>query len=373
MARWKSMSLRENSSCGTSADIQNGGKLVCVGFGVSSISNLRFEQMSTVTEPDTAGVFSCVVDDDPRFHFDALRWFATLTGVAGVSSSDLVVNCVGSQSSRALEYLRLAGVGVREIRRFDASSVHCNKIAGALALTAEADDVVVLTDTDVVVLEDVRQIGVPPRTVGFKTVDGPNPPLDVLRRVFDDASIPYPPAVSFDWWFDNPGEETFETNANGGLYVLRGDLLNELAPQWADWARWLLRRRGILSSWEAHVDQVAMALTLASMQVDPLLLGVRWNFPSHVLEWIPNEVPTPAVIHYHRHVADSGMLGYVGVPAVDEAIGRANKAIGAVWSDVFAGKRAKHGVARFVRAGRLLIRRSRRAGSSRSRPPKYET
>ena len=31
-----------------------------------------------------AGVFSCVVDQHPRFHLEALRWFASLTTVAGV-------------------------------------------------------------------------------------------------------------------------------------------------------------------------------------------------------------------------------------------------------------------------------------------------
>ena len=35
------------------------------------------------------GTFSCVVDQHPRFHQEALRWFASLTTIAGVDPHDL--------------------------------------------------------------------------------------------------------------------------------------------------------------------------------------------------------------------------------------------------------------------------------------------
>jgi hypothetical protein len=40
------------------------------------------------------------------------------------------------------------------------------------------------------------------------------------------------------------------------------------------------------------------------------------------------------MIHYHRHVVETGLLGATGVPAVDEKIAEANEAIGRVWRAV---------------------------------------
>jgi hypothetical protein len=120
-----------------------------------------------------------VVDDDPRFHLDALRWYAALTAAAEVAASDLVVHAVGGDSSDVLGFLKSQGVAVRAVERFDARSPHCNKISGALRL---ADDSVtgmaVLCDTDVVVLEDPRCINLPPGAIAGKVVDAPVPPLD---------------------------------------------------------------------------------------------------------------------------------------------------------------------------------------------------
>ncbi|MGH9078735.1 MAG: hypothetical protein ACRDYE_01415, partial [Acidimicrobiales bacterium] len=124
------------------------------------------------------GVFSCVVDAHPRFHLDALRWFAALTTVAGVDPRELTVHVVGPADSDALGFLVGRGVSVRRVDPFDARSPHCNKIAGALRLAEDPiDGMAVLCDTDVVVLEDPRGLALPPRSIAGKIVDTPVPPL----------------------------------------------------------------------------------------------------------------------------------------------------------------------------------------------------
>jgi len=55
-------------------------------------------------------IFSRVVDEHPRFHLDALRWFASLATIAGVDAGDVVVHVVGSDTSDALDYQRSYGV-----------------------------------------------------------------------------------------------------------------------------------------------------------------------------------------------------------------------------------------------------------------------
>jgi len=93
-----------------------------------------------MTSP-AVGTFSCVIDEDPRFHLEALRWFASITAVAGASPCDLTVHVVGSADSDALDILEGKGVTIRPIRPFDSRSAHCNKIAGALSLAAAGVDV----------------------------------------------------------------------------------------------------------------------------------------------------------------------------------------------------------------------------------------
>ncbi len=129
------------------------------------------------------GTFACVVDRDPRFHLEALRWFASLHGVAGVDPGDLVVHAVRGASSEALDLLEEKGVAVRSIEPFDPRSPHCNKIAGALRLAeVGVEGTAVLTDTDIAFCEDPRSLPLPDRAVASKLVDFAIPRLDTLPR-----------------------------------------------------------------------------------------------------------------------------------------------------------------------------------------------
>jgi hypothetical protein len=276
------------------------------------------------------GWFACVVDEHPRFHLDALRWYAALTGLAGVKPSDLIVHAVGAESSEVLEFLRSEGVAVRRVDRFDARSPHCNKISGALRL---ADDTVngmaVLCDTDVVVLEDPRQIDVPSGAVAGKLVDAPVPPLQVILNIFDASGLSTPPTVPLPWGND---EWTVSGNTNGGLYLVPGNLLPRVAAAWATWAAWLLDRAELLREWTVYVDQVSMAMALAAEGVASVPLQVRWNTPTHDPTRIPRNAPEPAVIHYHQEVDLRGLIRLTGSASIDRRIGDANRVIRDVWA-----------------------------------------
>ena len=279
------------------------------------------------------GIFSCVVDEHPRFHLDALRWFVSLTTIAGVDPCDLVVHVVGSDTSDALVHMRSRGVSVRSVDLFDSRSPHCNKIAGALRLAEEdTEGVVVLCDTDVAVLEDPRILVLPPGSIGGKVVDTPVPPLDVIQEIFAAAEIPAPPTTPLPW---GEGQATIVGNCNGGLYLIPAPLLPVLAPAWESWARWLLGRRELLLDWTFHLDQVAMALALAAEGIGSEPLDVRWNTPIHDLSRIPPDPPIPAVIHYHQELDPQGRIRMTGSPSIDRQIERVNEAIGRLWQEAF--------------------------------------
>ncbi len=272
-----------------------------------------------------------MVDDHPRFHLDAIRWFTSLTVVAGVDPRDLVVHVVGCETSDALEYLRAEGVTVRPIDRFDPRSPHCNKIAGALRLAEEGrDGMAVLCDTDVVVLEDPRRIAVPADAVAGKPVDFPVPPYEVILTIFDAADVAAPPPVALPWGED---QRTVRGNSNGGLYLIPGPLLPDVASSWARWARWLLDRAHLLQTWTVYIDQVAMAIALAATGTGSMALDVRWNTPTHDPATIPSDAAAPSVIHYHQQVDMRGRLLPTGVGPIDERIEAANDAIDSLWPD----------------------------------------
>jgi SAM-dependent methyltransferase len=273
------------------------------------------------------------VDEHPRFHLDALRWFVSLTTIAGVDPGDLVVHVVGPDTSDALAHLRSCGVRVRSIEGIDPRSPHCNKVAGALRLAEERmEGLVVLCDTDVVVLEDPRTLVIPPGSIGGKVVDTPVPPLEVLHDIFKAADVPAPPTTPLPWG-DN--QATVVGNSNGGLYLIPAPLLPVLAPAWEQWARWLLDRRQLLLDWTFHLDQVAMVLALAAEGIGSEQLDVRWNTPVHDLTRIPPDPPVPAVIHYHQEVDPQGRIRMTGFPPIDRQIERVNEAIGRLWQESF--------------------------------------
>jgi SAM-dependent methyltransferase len=281
----------------------------------------------------TKGTFSCVVDEHPRFHLEALRWFGALTTIAGVDPRDLVVHVVGPDTSDALVQLRSRGVTVRSIDPFDPRSPHCNKVAGALKMAEEqTDGLVVLCDTDVAVLEDPRTLVLPPNSIGGKVVDTPVPPLEVLHRIFVVAEVPAPQTTALPW---GEKQATVVGNSNGGLYLIPGPMLPGLASAWEKWARWLLDRRELLLDWTFHLDQVAMVLALSAEGIGSEQLDVRWNTPIHDLSRIPPEPPTPAVIHYHQEIDLEGCIRTTAFPPIDRQIDRVNDVIRRQWQEAF--------------------------------------
>jgi SAM-dependent methyltransferase len=279
------------------------------------------------------GTFSCVVDTHPLFHLNALRWFASLTRSAGVDPRDLVVHVAGGPRTDVLEYLQAKGVTVREVPPFDARSPPCNKIAAALSLATQGrQGLCVLTDSDVAIFEDPRQIPAPAGKVGMKPVDLARPPLPILESVFAAAGLPPPRLVPL---LGQAGVATLAGNGNGGLYLVPGAMLPVVARAWERWARWLLERRELLAAWSLHVDQVAMALALAAEGIETFELDARWNFPLHLPALAGPDPAPPAVIHYHQQVDATGQLSPAGIPALDRRIDEANRAFGEVCREAF--------------------------------------
>ncbi len=307
----------------------------------SSDSDAAFDTTSSVNDEaqradvhvSSRGVFSCVVDSDPRFHSDALRWYATLRNIASVPARDMVVHAVGGTDSDALRFLRSRGVAVEAIRPFDKRSPWCNKISGAIHLGERGvEGLAVLTDTDVLVLEDPRRLHIPADAMGSRLVGAPNPPLRILENMFEAAGLEISGVEPLDWV---PQHLTVAGHGNGGLYIVPGQILSALAHSWGRWATWLMEHVAILENYPTHIDQPSMALALSELRITPQRLDIRWNFPAHNPKRIPENVGRPAIIHYHRSTLPEGLVKRTGFAAVDEQIDSANAAIAQVWQEAF--------------------------------------
>lgn len=265
------------------------------------------------------------MDSDPKYSEEVGRWFAVLTRAARVAPRDLAVHFIGEPS---LGLLRLTRCGVRlvEVEPFDIRVPTCNKIAGVLELAKrplDDDDIVILSDTDVAIVEDPRRLPVPRGAVGGKIVDGPNPPITVLAEIFAAAGLEMPRIVRTDCQAD---AVTIDGNFNGGLYLLGGSAVARVAAAWAAFARWLLNL-DLLGPHRYFTDQVAMSLALRSEGIPPWSLPSQWNYPVHIPHWINARAVRPAVIHYHRHITPSGQLRLTGTAVIDDVISKANDAI----------------------------------------------
>jgi 2-polyprenyl-3-methyl-5-hydroxy-6-metoxy-1,4-benzoquinol methylase len=282
--------------------------------------------------------FSCVVDANPKFEWQALLWAHSLLRNSGCNSKDLKIHCLPGVTSRFRETMAALGVVMVDTRPFDGNHRYCNKIQQCFSEAFREYDRVVLTDTDLFFLAVPRfakEI-----TTGGMVVRVPNPPLKALKMIYDEAGVGYGEEVPVSCAL-NSEELTFCNNLNGGFYVFDSGLLKEIGEAWRNYALWLIDRIGSLGGYKAHVDQVAMALALDRLNIKAFLLDSRCNFSVNVgagrLSAIiaSERLKKIDVLHYHASVLPSGEIKPSGVPLVDEAILRANREISAIIRDQY--------------------------------------
>jgi 2-polyprenyl-3-methyl-5-hydroxy-6-metoxy-1,4-benzoquinol methylase len=217
---------------------------------------------------------------------------------------------------------------------FEGGHVYCNKIQQCFTGAFKGYERVILTDADMFFLAP-PQI---PMTHPFagKIVDMPLPPLEIQRSLYQEAGIQPSDTVPVDCALSED-ERTFKSNLNGGFYCIDGALMDELGRQWKKHALWTLGRIERLGAYQAHVDQIAMALTLDELKIDVALLPAQVNFPIHLGK---NRLGVLCadridVLHYHSNVLPNGLIKATGLPPVDGAIARANGDITAIIGDNF--------------------------------------
>lgn len=269
-------------------------------------------------------LFSCLVDNSPIFYYQAWILIKSLIENSNVPPRNIFLHATKGVENYFLNKIKFLEVNVQIVEPFG-DGKYCNKICQLETLAFEEAEYVYLMDTDMIVLGDINHIGT--RTaIGGKIVDLPNPSLKSLKNIFSVAGFENYPAIrSVDFGID----ETFETNLNGGLYVIPGEVVSNLRDTWKKWALWLLENITLLEreGKQNHVDQVAFALACHELKLPVKNLDRVYNHPTH-LPHLKNSYPH--VLHYHRCVTKTGLLEKVGEcnPDFIQSIDEANTLIG---------------------------------------------
>ncbi|MDB5092031.1 MAG: hypothetical protein JWO85_132 [Candidatus Eremiobacteraeota bacterium] len=270
--------------------------------------------------------YSCVIEADPKYLNQVAIWITTLLELGGARRSDLLVHVVEGEYCREIvEYLSRRGVAFVPVQRFG-DGPYCNKLRQLRSAALRASRYAVLCDSDLAFCAPIDGwIGV--ARAAAKPVDLPNPPLEVLEQVYRRAGFARFPATT---QCSHAAGSTYANNCNGGLYVLRTDFLDELAPVWEKWALWVLEQRSLLGDQMPHADQISFGLATWELGEAVFPLPAIANYPTHLpLDRYDPATDPPAVLHYHDRVGPDGLLLALGVPSVDDRIRLVNETLSA--------------------------------------------
>lgn len=277
--------------------------------------------------------FSLVVDSHPRFEWQAFLLVHSLLRNLRCVSSDIKIHCLPDVSNSFCNEMHQIGVEIIQIQPFPGHR-YCNKIQQCFSNVFTGYDLVVLMDCDLFVF-DLPNV---PKDIIFaaKVVDLPNPPIQVLERIYQARGLLTPEVVPVDFGLSH-AEVTYSHNFNGGVYFIRKEYLSKIGGAWRRHAEWLIQNKHFMESWDAHIDQVAMSLAITELGIQPYYLSSLDNFPIH-LEAARIELhasPNIRTLHYHSNFLSDGKIKFTGVETVDNRIGFANQQISAILENHF--------------------------------------
>jgi hypothetical protein len=275
-------------------------------------------------------IFSFVVDSDPKYAYEGYHLARSLIQHCCRYASDIHVQFTEDVASSVRDVFSALGCSTHEIGRFG-DGLFCNKIAQLPNLHTCRFSVVVLLDTDTIVLMDIR----PHLNRGAllaKVVDLPNPSVETLREIASRAGMRVlPPLVTVDAC----AKLTYRGNCNGGFYAIPRRFCERVEKQWRRWALWLLDNLELLQreGKEAHVDQVAMWLVIHMGKIPYKTAPSNLNYYIHFAGDHRNFDPDFSIALIHYHHAFLNVLGQIEPSvALNElerrAVEKANEQIG---------------------------------------------
>jgi hypothetical protein len=265
-------------------------------------------------------LYSFVLDGDPRFLVQGRIFLRSLLA-AGVSRDEIVAHVTPGSGAAGRELA--SSFGVRSIPLTPGpDGKYTNKINQCFTVADLDFDVLVACDTDLAILRPLTDVA-SRRAIRAKRVDSENPPLEILESLRALLGITQTPRIVEPSCA--PTGRTYALNCNGGLLMIPKPLLPALGRAWLEYATRLLTHVERMQRWRMHVDQVAWAFALMTLELPFDELPIEYNFPTGIAKRVPaGSFGAPVVLHHHHKIDRRGLLRPSGVPVVDRAIGEVN-------------------------------------------------
>ncbi|VWC36135.1 hypothetical protein BPS26883_06697 [Burkholderia pseudomultivorans] len=258
-------------------------------------------------------IFSFVVDADPKFAYQGYHLARSLIEYSVDAAEDVHVQFTAEVPVGTRALFTELGCSQHRIERFG-DGRYCNKIAQLENLHALEFDAVVLLDTDMIALGDIRPFLSDSHLVA-KPVDLPNPSTAVLEEIARLAGMASLPATV---QVDASADFTLAGNFNGGFYGIPRHLCRRVDDAWRHWATWLidhiepLRKIGK----EVHVDQVSMWMALNVAGIPYRAAASNVNYYVHFNGAHNYLDPASDIVLLHYHDVSLNVLGKLEPPAV---------------------------------------------------------
>jgi hypothetical protein len=201
-------------------------------------------------------LYSFVVDEHPKFAYQGWHLARSIVQHCGADPGDIAIQATRGVPDAVRAIFAGQGYTVLELERFG-DGKWCNKLAQLPNLLQADFDRIILLDTDMILVSDVRPF-LGGDAVQAKIVDGPNPPIDTLAEIFAQAGGRLPATVPAD-----AGDAaTCVGNANGGFYAIPRSVAARFSAEWRQWAQFLLSHDAALrrAGKSNHIDQVSATL-----------------------------------------------------------------------------------------------------------------
>jgi hypothetical protein len=271
-------------------------------------------------------VFSCVVDDKPKYARQAMLWAASLLIYGTQNAESLVVHTVGEGDPELHALLSSWGIDAVQIKPFDARHPHSNKLAQFETASLQNADYVALCDCDLAFVAPISPWLCGERIrANIALRPGPRPAQ--WKMIFAAANLRFP----MDRVLAGNATPTLPTYCNGGLYIIPRALFAQIGGFWAKWDRWLLERAELMKSKQILADQISFALACEELGLTINYLPIELNY--HLgprlesLKGGGRRNCAPRVLHYHNFVGPRGFLQQTKIASVNAAIARTNELI----------------------------------------------
>jgi hypothetical protein len=184
---------------------------------------------------------------------------------AQIAVQDIKVHVTPSVSGEFREFVLDHGMSLVPIEPFPGNHGCCNKIRQMFSSAFVGYARAILCDCDLYFLRppDLDRIVAP---AAGRVVSGPNPPLALLRSLYEAQGLIPSPEIYVRFPQSND-ERTITSNWNGGLYVFDAHQMEKWGSVWAAHAERLLANLASLGAYKAFADQISWALTVDQLSI----------------------------------------------------------------------------------------------------------